>query len=763
MKHKQLLAVLLLLVAGLQTAVAQKMVLTFDDNTKVEYDVAKVKDVTFAEAIELWVDLGLPSGTLWASHNIGASSPEDYGDYFAWGETEPKTDYGWATYKHCLNSPHAMTRYCSDSNYGAGNMTDDLTELLPEDDAAAVNWGGNSRMPSMEQIQELCNTANTQSEWTTRNGVAGCKITSKINGKSIFLPAAGCVSQNDSYSSPSQTGSFGYYWGRTLCSYNTEYGDYLEVSSTRAGSSSYYRNYGQSVRPVLVPQKVTDITLNYTSLILELNESETLTATVLPDNADNKDVAWTSSDETVATVSADGFVTGVALGSCIITCSATDGSGIAAECQVTVHKIHGTTDGHEWVDLGLPTGTLWATCNIGASSPERFGDYFAWGETQTKNVYRPTNYVFGGQEDGFGPFSKYNEEDGMVELLPEDDAATANWGSAWQMPSRQQCAELINPEYTTAVKTTRNNVDGFLITSKINGGSIFLPFAGWCIGYVEDDESLGFYNSRTLNAEQLSNVYGIFIMKSARMDQSLRTTGSTIRPVLKQQNSPTGQTYTVNGVSFRMIDVEGGTFQMGSTTGNDDEQPVHEVRLSNFSIGETEVRQELWEAVMGSNPSLHIGSKLPVEQVTWNDCQTFITRLNELTGKTFRLPTEAEWEYAARGGNRSNGYTYSGSNTIDDVAWYYSNSGNTTHDVATKAPNELGIYDMSGNVYEWCQDWYGDYSSDSQTNPTGPDWGSYRVVRSGCYGDLADISRVSFRVYIDPTIYWEFVGFRLAQ
>ena len=252
-------------------------------------------------------------------------------------------------------------------------------------------------------------------------------------------------------------------------------------------------------------------------------------------------------------------------------------------------------------------------------------------------------------------------------------------------------------------------------------------------------------------------------MNSARMSQSLRSTGSTIRPVLKQQKSPTGQTYTVNGVSFRMIDVEGGTFRMGSTTGNDDEQPVHEVTLSKFSIGETEVTQELWEAVMSSNPSLHKGNKLPVEQVTWNDCRTFITRLNELTGKTFRLPTETEWEYAARGGNRNNGYTYSGSNTIDDVAWYYSNSGNTTHDVATKSPNELGIYDMSGNVYEWCQDWYGDYSSDSQTNPTGPYSGSYRVVRSGCYGDLADLSRVSSWVYIAPTHYWEFVGFRLAQ
>ncbi|MBR5215147.1 MAG: formylglycine-generating enzyme family protein [Bacteroidales bacterium] len=213
----------------------------------------------------------------------------------------------------------------------------------------------------------------------------------------------------------------------------------------------------------------------------------------------------------------------------------------------------------------------------------------------------------------------------------------------------------------------------------------------------------------------------------------------------------TNQTFNVNGVSFTMIAVEGGTFQMGATSeqGSDaesDESPVHDVTLSSYYIGETEVTQELWEAVMGSNPSYYSGyPQRPVEYVSWNDCQEFITKLNQLTGKNFRLPTEAEWEYAARGGNKSKGYKYSGSNTIDNVAWYASNSSSRTHDVKTKQANELGIYDMSGNVWEWCQDWYGSYSSGSQTNPTGPSSGPSRVIRGGGWGNDAGICRVSNR------------------
>lgn len=224
-------------------------------------------------------------------------------------------------------------------------------------------------------------------------------------------------------------------------------------------------------------------------------------------------------------------------------------------------------------------------------------------------------------------------------------------------------------------------------------------------------------------------------------------------------------TVTVDGVTFKMICVEEGTFQMGSNDGYDREKPIHQVTLSGFYIGETEVTQELYEAVMSSNPSEFKGSKRPVDSVSWEDCQTFISKLNERTGKTFRLPTEAEWEFAARGGNRSNGYTYSGSNEVDDVAWYYSNCSNTTHDVAIKAPNELGIYDMSGNVYEWCQDWENSnyYSSSPENNPTGPSSGSFRVCRGGSwYGDDATVCRVAYRCSGPPTERDSSIGFRLT-
>lgn len=238
------------------------------------------------------------------------------------------------------------------------------------------------------------------------------------------------------------------------------------------------------------------------------------------------------------------------------------------------------------------------------------------------------------------------------------------------------------------------------------------------------------------------------------------------------------QTFTVNGVSFTLVSVEGGTFQMGATEeqGTDafsEEKPAHEVTLGSYSIGQTEVTQELWQAVMNQTPTSDgtqwsatygLGGKYPVYYVSWEDCQTFIARLNMLTGRSFRLPTEAEWEFAARGGLKSEGYKYAGGDNADDVAWHKGNSGNKTHEVATRLPNELGLYDMSGNVAEWCADWYNDnyYASSPAADPTGPESGKSRVRRGGGWSNAERACRVSYRNSSGPKDNSYTLGLRLA-
>lgn len=235
----------------------------------------------------------------------------------------------------------------------------------------------------------------------------------------------------------------------------------------------------------------------------------------------------------------------------------------------------------------------------------------------------------------------------------------------------------------------------------------------------------------------------------------------------KKQERLAEQKRIIDNLVNNMVYVSGGTFTMGATfeqgsDADDNEKPIHRVTLSSYYINRYEVTQAEWKAVMGSNPSDFKGDNLPVESVSWNDCQEFIRKLNSLTGKNFRLPTEAEWEFAARGGNNSRGYKYSGSNDIGSVAWYSRNSGHRTHPVGQKSPNELDLYDMTGNVWEWCQDWKGSYSSSSQINPTGPYSGSIRVHRGGGWDENAWGSRVSIR--IPPLLLsgYRYIGLRLA-
>ena len=425
-----------------------------------------------------YVDLGLPSRTLWATMNVGANAPEDYGDYFAWGDTEPKSDYCWQTYEY--GSYNNLNKYCTSSYYGYDGFTDDLTELEPEDDAATVNWGSEWQMPSREQCQELVD--NCTWTWTKQNNVKGYLVTG-TNGKNIFLPAAGVRIDAESR----DAGENGEYWSSSLDDFDPN----QAISISGYYHNSVTRCTGLPVRPVRVdkrePVLVEQIVLNLPAITLELNNFKMLTATVLPEDADNKAVTWESSNTSVVTVSSNGLVKAIAEGTCKITCRATDGSGVYAECQVTAIA----NSVREYVDLGLPSGTLWATMNVGATSPEEQGDTFRWGETEPYDGGSPDTYKFYGnyyysEAVGFeiGDLTKYCSNssygyegfrDYQTVLELEDDAATMNWGSEWHMPSKAQVEELGNSAYTALSFTTQNGVNGVLITSKTNGNIIFLP------------------------------------------------------------------------------------------------------------------------------------------------------------------------------------------------------------------------------------------------------------------------------------------------
>ncbi len=335
-------------------------------------------------------------------------------------------------------------------------------------------------------------------------------------------------------------------------------------------------------------------------------------------------------------------------------------------------------------------------------------------------------------------------------------------------PSCYQNATLIVPDGTEDQYQSTDWWNQFtqvklILRGDVNGdGAVNIADVAAMIDYLlNGDESSILLINADVNKDGTVNIADV----AAMIDYLL----SGAWPVLDE-------VFVVNGVSFKMVGVEGGTFTMGATPEQGDdayesEKPAHQVTLSSYSIGETEVTQGLWLAVMGTNPSYFTGDlNKPVERVSWYDCQTFISKLNAMTGLNFRLPTEAEWEFAARGGLQSKGYKYAGSNILNEVSWYVENSALVgvdspdygTHAVATKKANELGLYDMTGNVSEWVRDWYDNYSSESQTNPTGPSTGSYHIHRGGGYDSYPSSLRVSYRAYTIGSITGDALGLRLA-
>jgi len=316
-------------------------------------------------------------------------------------------------------------------------------------------------------------------------------------------------------------------------------------------------------------------------------------------------------------------------------------------------------------------------------------------------------------------------------------------------------------------------------------------------GYVNDDGQVFIEPQYDLAWNFDSDHEGLAKVRFNKRDFYINKRGEKTSPsslegysdVGKPRDESLSRNQAIQQINSQMVRVAGGTFMMGSENGDSDEKPIHEVALSAYEIGRFEITQAQWEAVMGENPS-HFKNCLncPVEEISWNDVKEFINKLNQYTGGRYRLPTEAEWEYAARGGNQSKGYEYAGSNELDEVGWYWKNSGNKlfegewdlgkikqndnkTHPVGEKQPNEIGIYDMSGNVGEWCSDW-SDYNNDyyatcrdqgTVTDPTGPVTGQYRVIRGGSWRSYASRCRVAYRSNGTPSRRFNDLGFRLSR
>lgn len=489
-----------------------------------------------------YVDLGLPSGTLWASCNVGALYPEEYGGYYAWGETEEKSDYDWSTYKWCNGSSTSMTKYCNNSYYGT---VDNKITLDPEDDVAHVKWGGNWRMPTKAELDELRN--NCTRMWTTLNGVYGQKVTSKINGNSIFMPAAGSRYGADLYDS----GSGDYYWLSSLHEYDSNCA-YLNSSF----NYRYNRYSGHSVRPVIGA-----------ATTVRVSSSQGGTASFKEGSEESASVSCGAWVTIVATPDTGYRFLGWAVrGSEDVIVSTEPEYTYKVEHDVELVALFDEdleVDGYDCVNLGLPSGTLWATYNVGAQTPYEYGGYYAWGETEEKGYYEWGNYKWcKGSKETMTKYcdDSYGTVDNKTVLDPEDDVAHVKWGGSWRMPAKKEFKELYSN--CTIQWTEQNGVVGAWLISKTNGNRIFLPSAGYCSGTELHERREDAYYWMNYNGDCSSydaicdhiyyynNYYYEYCMS--------RYVGLTVRPVVGGADSNiVNYTVTVSGTTGGQVAILG--------------------------------------------------------------------------------------------------------------------------------------------------------------------------------------------------------------
>ena len=482
--------------------------------------LSKIDSLVFVDTTPEYeaIDLGLPSGVKWASFNVGAIKPEGYGGYYAWGETEEKDNYSWNNYKWCAGSKNTITKYCTDSYYGA---VDGDVALDPEDDVAHIKWGGDWRMPTAEEMQELLRYCTWT--WVTVNEVGGYMVTGS-NGNSIFLPAAGFRNGTELYS----CGNYGYYWGGTLNTYESNCANLCYFFNGYMGWNNGDRYCGQTVRPVNPKTKVCKLTVTsngngYASIKKKADTCATVVngteVTVMAKADKSYEFAGWFVADSMNSISTEPVYT----------------FAISKNIElVAKFKTPFDANGYDYVDLGLPSGLKWATCNVGAAKPEDFGGYYAWGETEEKNIYNWESYALcGGSENTITKYcadSYYGTIDEKSILDYADDVARLQWGGSWRMPTSEEMLELSSKcvwEWTTL-----NDVNGYKITGP-NGNCIFMPAAG-CryAAKVDAVGKYGFYLSASLysnNANYSSLLY--FSRFSYDCYNNYRYYGHTVRPV----------------------------------------------------------------------------------------------------------------------------------------------------------------------------------------------------------------------------------------